>query len=138
MTPARLALALGAVLLLTGAAAKTAAGPRAGTPGGTMEIEADATTYDGKAHSYQVRGKVRISLPQMVVTCDEATILAAATEDRVLRVVFAGKVEARRGADTFRAERITYHVAERRLVAEGGTRTKITLPAGAQGPITGP
>ena len=103
-----------------------------------MEIEAKTTTYDGKAHTYQMRGNVKITLPQMVVTCDEATIHAAATEDRVLRVVFAGKVEAKRGADTFRADRITYHVTERRLVAEGGTRTLIKLPAGAAGPLTGP
>lgn len=107
-------------------------------PGGTMEIEAQSTTYDGKAHTYQVKGKVRITLPQMVVSCDEATIHAAPTEDRVLRVVFAGRVEARRGTDSFRADRITYHVAERRLVAEGTTKTRIQLPAGAQGPITGP
>lgn len=111
--------------------------PKAAPSGGTMEIEAQSTTYDGKAHTYQVKGKVRITLPQMVVSCDEATIHAA-TEDRVLRVVFAGRVEAKRGADTFRADRITYHVAERRLVAEGGTKTRIQLPAGAQGPITGP
>ncbi len=103
-----------------------------------MEIEARTTTYDGKAHTYQVKGNVKVTLPQMVVTCEDATIFAAATEDRILRVVFAGKVEAKRGTDTFRAERITYHVAERRLVAEGGTRTQIKLPAGAAGPLTGP
>jgi lipopolysaccharide export system protein LptA len=114
------------------------AAPTPAADGGTMEIEAKTTTYDGKAHTYQIKGAVKITLPQMVVTCDEATVFAAPTEDRVLRVVFAGKVEARRGADTFRADRITYHVAERRLVAEGTTRTKIKLPAGAQGPITGP
>lgn len=107
-------------------------------PAPSMEIEAKTTTYDGKAHTYQMRGQVRITLPQMIVTCDEATVHAAVTEDQVLRVVFAGHVEAKRGTDTFRAERITYHVQERRLVAEGGTRTQIKLPTGASGPITGP
>ncbi|MEB3329106.1 MAG: hypothetical protein VKQ33_07735 [Candidatus Sericytochromatia bacterium] len=128
--------ALAAVVAAMGLA--LAAPARAAAPAPQLQIEADVTTYDGKAHTYQVRGHVRVTLPQMVVTCQQATIYAAPTEDRVLRVVFDGGVEARRGSDTFRASRITYHVAARRLVAEGTTRTRLLLPAGVAGPLSGP
>jgi lipopolysaccharide export system protein LptA len=126
------------VLVLAALAPQAGRVAWAAPPPPQLQIEADATAYDGKDHTYQVRGHVRITLPQMVVTCEQATIYAAPTEDRVLRVVFAGGVEARRGSDTFRAARITYHVPERRLVAEGATRTRILLPAGAAGPLSGP
>ena len=134
-----LALALGGQAPpLALAAPVRAPGASTSPDGPQLQIEAATTTYDGRAHTYRVRGQVRITLPQMGVTCGEATIHAAASEDRVLRVVFEGNVEARRGTDTFRAERITYHVPERRLVAEGATRTRIRLPAGAAGPLQGP
>lgn len=102
-----------------------------------LEIEADATTYDGKAHLYRVSGHVRITLPEIVVTCREATVYADASESKVLKVVFTGDVTARKGTDTFRAERITYHVGDRRLVAEGETRARLKLPA-RQGAGQGP
>lgn len=103
-----------------------------------MEIAAQTTTYDGKAHTYTVKGKVRVTLPQLVVTCDEATLYAGPGEDTIVRVIFRGNVEATRGTDSFRADRITYMVAERRLIAEGTTRTRLKLPARALGPIGGP
>lgn len=112
--------------------------PAFAAPAQHMDITAQTTTYDGKAHTYQVKGKVTITLPQLVVTCDEATVFADATESQVLRVVFSGNVEAKKGTDSFRASRITYHVADRRLVAEGTTRTRLRLPDRAQGPISGP
>lgn len=102
-----------------------------------LEIVADATTYDGKAHLYRVSGHVKITLPEIVVTCREATVYADADETKIVRVVFTGGVTATKGTDTFRAERITYLVADRRLVAEGGTRTKLKLPA-RQGAVQAP
>lgn len=103
-----------------------------------MEIAAQTTTYDGKAHTYLVKGKVRVTLPHLVVTCEEATLYASPGEDTIVRVVFRGDVEATRDADSFRADRITYQVADRRLVAEGATRTRLKLPARAMGSIGGP
>ncbi|MNL88716.1 hypothetical protein D3C87_2186030 [compost metagenome] len=51
-------------------------------------------------------------------------------------MVFSGNVKAQKGTDSFTASRITYLVAERRLKAEGTTRTRLKLPA--EGPIQGP
>jgi lipopolysaccharide export system protein LptA len=102
----------------------------------TMEIVAQSTVYDGKAHTYQVKGNVRITLPQLTVTCDQATVYANDAENQIVKVVFSGNVEAKKGTDSFRATRITYMVAERRLSAEGTTRTRLKLPA--EGPIQGP
>lgn len=102
----------------------------------TMEIVANSTVYDGKAHTYQVKGNVRITLPQLTVTCDQATVYANDAENQIVKVVFSGNVEAKKGTDSFKATRITYLVAERRLSAEGTTRTRLKLPA--EGPIQGP
>lgn len=102
----------------------------------TMEIVANSTVYDGKAHIYQVKGNVRITLPQLTVTCDQATVYANDAENQIVKVVFSGNVEAKKGTDSFKATRITYLVAERRLSAEGTTRTRLKLPA--EGPIQGP
>lgn len=102
----------------------------------TMEIVANSTVYDGKAHTYQVKGNVRITLPQLSVTCDQATVYANDAENQIVKVVFSGNVEAKKGTDSFKATRITYLVAERRLSAEGTTRTRLKLPA--EGPIQGP
>lgn len=110
----------------------------AAAPAANMEIAAQTTTYDGKAHTFLVKGKVRVTLPQLVVTCDEATLYAAPSEDAIVRIVFKGNVEAVRGTDTFHAERITYQVAERRLEAAGATRIRLKLPAKALGPVSGP
>ena len=126
-----------AVLLaaLTGAPALAQKAPP--TPAAsTMEIVANATVYDGKAHTYQVKGNVRITLPQLTVTCDQATVYANDAENQIVKVVFSGNVEAKKGTDSFKATRITYLVAERRLTAEGTTRTRLKLPA--EGPIQGP
>jgi lipopolysaccharide export system protein LptA len=102
-----------------------------------MDIAAQRTTYDGKAHTYRVEGEVRITIGNLVVTCKQATVYADPSEARIERVVFEGDVTARRGADSFRASRITYLVGERRLTAEGETRTRLKLPAPA-GAVAGP
>lgn len=94
-----------------------------------MDITARQTEYDGQAHTYAMSGNVRISLRDMVVTCQEATVYATSKEDRVDRIVFTGQVEARRGSGVFRGDRVTYFVAERRLLAEGGTHTRLMVPA---------
>ena len=129
---------LAVLALVMIAAAPVVAAPKEspGAAGRTMEIEAKTTTYDGKAHTYQVKGAVRIALPQLTVTCDEATVYANDAENLIVKVVFSGNVEATKGTDSFKASRITYLVAERRLTAEGTTRTKLKLPA--EGPIKGP
>lgn len=129
------AIALFLTLLL--AMAPAAMAPAAMAADEHMEIVADATTYDGKAHLYRVSGNVKITLPEIVVTCREATVYADAAETKIVKVVFTGGVTASKGTDTFRAERISYLVAERRLVAEGGTRTKLKLPA-RQGAVQAP
>jgi lipopolysaccharide export system protein LptA len=127
--------ALAAVIAITPAALAASPAP-ATAEGQSMEIVATSTVYDGKAHTYQVKGAVKITLPQLTVTCDEATVYANATESQIVKVVFSGGVTATKGTDSFKASRITYLVAERRLTAEGTTRTRLKLPA--QGPIKGP
>lgn len=96
-----------------------------------MDITARQTEYDGQQHTYAMTGDVRISLRDMVVTCRAATVYATPKEDRVERIVFSGQVEARRGNGVFRGEKVTYFVAERRLLAEGGTHTRLLVPASA-------
>ncbi|HEY9854176.1 MAG TPA: LptA/OstA family protein [Stenomitos sp.] len=96
-----------------------------------MDITARQTEYDGQEHTYAMSGNVRISLRDMVVTCQAATVYATPKEDRVDRIVFSGQVEARRGTGVFRGEKVTYFVAERRLLAEGGTHTRLLVPASA-------
>jgi lipopolysaccharide export system protein LptA len=108
------------------------------SPPPQMEIVAKTTTFDGKAHTYQVKGNVKVTLPNLVVTCAEATLFANAKDDAIVRVVFSGNVEAARDGNTFRADRITYHVLERRLEAVGTTRIRLKLPAKALGPVSGP
>ena len=115
-----------ALSLILFAAAPALAAP----PPEHLEIEAASTTYDGAAHLYRVKGKVRITLPQLVVTCDAATLHFTPKEDAIQRIVFEGDVTAKKVTDTFRAKRITYDVPARRLVAEGGTRTRLQLPLG--------
>ncbi|HEY9900462.1 MAG TPA: LptA/OstA family protein [Pantanalinema sp.] len=94
-----------------------------------MEVLARTTEYDGRAHTYTVKGDVAITLKDLAVSCDQATIYATPKEDRVERIVFSGKVEAKRSTGTFRGDKVTYYVAQRRLVAEGATRTRLMLPA---------
>lgn len=96
-----------------------------------MDILARQSEYDGQLHTYAVSGNVRISLRDMVVTCQAATVFASPKEDRVERIVFSGQVEARRGNGVFKGERVTYFVAERRLLAEGKTHTRLMVPASA-------
>lgn len=125
-------------LFWTMALAFALAAPALAQSGDHLEIEAASTTYDGKAHVYRVKGNVRMTLPQIAVTCDEAVVHFTPKEDAVQRIVFSGHVVATKGTDTFRAERITYEVADRRLVAEGATRTRLKLPvAGSPAPKPG-
>lgn len=131
----RLAIALTVAL----AAAPALAAPAKPAPAlEQMEVLARTTEYDGKAHTYTVKGDVAITLKDLAVTCEQATIYASAKEDRVDRVIFTGKVEAKRSTGTFRGERVTYYVAQRKLIAEGGTRTRLMLPAsGSAAPTIG-
>ncbi|MEB3195634.1 MAG: LptA/OstA family protein [Candidatus Sericytochromatia bacterium] len=101
--------------------------------GQTLRLEADSISYDAQKRTYQVRGRVRIALADLTVRCESAILTAAPAQDQILKVVFSGQVEARRGPDSFRAQRITYHVRERRMFAEGSTRTQLRLPAGVPG-----
>ena len=94
-----------------------------------MEIEAKTTEYDGQKHTYTVTGDVRITLEDLDVTCKQATIYATADESKVERVLFSGDVVAKRGANVFTGETVTFHLQTRRLLAEGGTKTRIMVPA---------
>ena len=94
-----------------------------------MEIEARTTEYDGQKHTYTVTGDVRIVLEDLVVTCKQATIYATSDESRVERVRFNGDVVAKRGPNVFTGETVTFHLPTRRLLAEGGTKTRIMVPA---------
>jgi lipopolysaccharide export system protein LptA len=93
-----------------------------------MDIVAKQSEYDGHAHQYLIKGDVRVTLKDMVVTCDQATIFVTAKEDRVDKLIFSGRVEARRHGNTFRGDRVTYFVGDRRLLAEGATHTRLLLP----------
>ncbi|MBI6545594.1 MAG: hypothetical protein HY692_02295 [Cyanobacteria bacterium NC_groundwater_1444_Ag_S-0.65um_54_12] len=93
-----------------------------------LVIEALGSEYDGLQHSYLLKGQVRVILRELLVTCNEATIFLPPSEDRVERILFVGDVLVTRGKNTFRGERVTYHVANKRLVAEGSTRTHLFLP----------
>ncbi|MBO9539869.1 hypothetical protein J7643_04655 [bacterium] len=124
----RLAIAL-AIALSAAPALAAPAKPTSAQALDQMEVLARTTEYDGKAHTYTVKGDVEITLKDLAVSCDQATIYASPKEDRVERIVFSGKVEAKRSSGTFRGEKVTYYVAQRKLVAEGGTRTRLMLPA---------
>lgn len=93
-----------------------------------LEIQGRTTEYDGASHTYRVKGDVTIETRDLVVTCKEAVIYTTPGEDRVDRIVFTGNVEARRGTGVFRGERVVYHVAQRKLQAEGMTRTRLLVP----------
>lgn len=94
-----------------------------------MEIEARTTEYDGQKHTYTVTGDVRITLEDLIVTCKQATIFASDDESRVERVRFSGDVIAKRGPNVFTGETVTFHLPTRRLLAEGGTKSRIMVPA---------
>lgn len=135
---AGLAIALTLVALQASAWAAPAKPASPAQPLDQMEVLARTTEYDGKAHTYTVKGDVAITLKDLSVSCDKATIYASPKEDAVERIVFSGKVEARRATGTFRGEKVTYYVAQRRLVAEGGTRTRLLIPAsGSASPTIG-
>jgi lipopolysaccharide export system protein LptA len=109
------------------AAAKSATAAKSST----MEIEARTTEYDGQKHTYTVTGNVRITLEDLIVTCKQATIFASDDESKVERVLFNGDVIAKRGPNVFTGETVTFHLPTRRLLAEGGTKTRILVPATA-------
>jgi|GEM_PF-2194574 len=94
-----------------------------------MDIEAKTTEYDGQKHTYTVTGNVRITLEDLIVTCAQATIFASEDESRVERVRFNGDVVAKRGTNVFTGETVTFDLPSRRFLAEGGTKTRIMVPA---------
>lgn len=93
-----------------------------------LAIRAASTEFDGVSHGYLVKGNVKIDMPDLSVTCDQAVISVSANEERVDKIVFTGGVIATRGRNMFFGDRVTYLVPTRKLVAEGNTRTKILLP----------
>lgn len=117
-------------------AALVVAAPAIAAP--QMDLSAQSTTYDDRAHTYTAEGAVHIQLPQLDVRCDKAVIFADAHGTRVLRIVFSGDVSARRGMDMLHAQTITLDVPARRLVAQGGTHIRLQLPDSASGTISGP
>lgn len=111
-------------------AAKPATKSSAATPqSSAMNIEARTTEYDGQKHTYTVTGNVKITLEDLSVTCQQATIFATPDETQVERVRFTGDVVAKRGKNLFTGETVTFHLPTRRLLAEGGTKTRIMVPA---------
>lgn len=123
------ALALTAPHLEASAVSKAAAKTSPPAKTSPMEIEARTTEYDGQKHTYTVTGNVRIVLEDLVVTCKQAVIYASADESRVERVRFQGDVVAKRGSNVFTGETVTFYLPTRRLLAEGGTKTRILVPA---------
>lgn len=95
----------------------------------TMEIVAQKTEYDGQKHTYTVAGNVKVTMEDLVVTCQQATIFATADESEVDRVIFNGDVIAKRGPHVFTGETVSFYLPTRRLVAEGGTTTRLQVPA---------
>jgi lipopolysaccharide export system protein LptA len=98
-----------------------------------MDIVAKSTEYNGSAHTYTVSGDVHIAFRAIKVTCRKAIIYFTPKEDKVTRIVFMEDVEVLRGQSTFQGRQVTYYVADQRLVAEGGTKTRINL-AEVKGP----
>lgn len=92
-----------------------------------MDILAKHTEYNGGKHTYTVTGDVHIAFRAIKVTCEKAVIYFTPKEDRVVRIVFTENVEVQRGQSTFTGEQVTYFVADQRLVAEGGTKTRLNL-----------
>jgi lipopolysaccharide export system protein LptA len=115
-----------ALLVAPQALAKSASAPS------KMALSAKTTTYDGRAHTYTVTGDVHITWLEFIVDCDTATLYATVKEDHITRAVFTGNVTVKKGNDSFKANRVTFYVEARKLVAEGETHTRLTLPlAGA-------
>lgn len=114
------------------AAGKVASAPQ------QLTIVAKSSEYDGETHTYLVQGDVRIAAKGLLVTCDRATIFSTPKEDRIERIVFDGNVQAHRGRSTFTGAEVTLYVPTQRLVAEGGTKTRIQLPAPLVTPAASP
>ncbi len=94
-----------------------------------IDLTARETSFEGPLHRYSVRGKVHVTVRDLDVRCEQADIYLSDDDSEVMRLECSGDVVARRGKNLFRSARITYWVPERRLLAQGGTRTVITLPA---------
>lgn len=97
-----------------------------------LELTAQETSFDGPLHRYRVNGKVHVTVRDLDVRCEQADIFLSGDDSRVVRLECSGEVIARRGKNLFRSARVTYWVSERRLLAQGGTRTVITLPAASK------
>lgn len=92
-----------------------------------MDILGKQTEYNGSKHTYTVTGDVHIAFRAIKVTCEKAVIYFTPKEDRVVRIVFTENVEVQRGQSTFTGSQVTYFVTDQRLVAEGGTKTRLNL-----------
>lgn len=109
-----------------------AAGPAAPVTLDQIDLTAQETSFEGPQHLYRVQGKVHVVVRDLDVRCEQADIHLSDDDSRVLRLECSGNVVARRGKNLFRSARVTYWVPERRLLAQGGTRTVITLPAASK------
>jgi lipopolysaccharide export system protein LptA len=97
-----------------------------------LDLTARETTFDGSVHRYRITGSVHAVVRDLDVRCDQADIFLSTDDDEVLKMEFSGGVVARRGKNVFKSARINYWVPERRLVAQGGTRTILTLPVASR------
>lgn len=118
---------LALTLLSTPALAKEKASKRE-----PIDIVAKHTEYDGKLHTYTVSGDVRVDFRDLSVLCQKAVIYFTPLEDRVNRIVFLQNVDVQWKSSNFKGEVVTYFVPTQRLVAEGGTRTRINVSESKQ------
>jgi lipopolysaccharide export system protein LptA len=94
-----------------------------------LAIKAANTEFDGAGHVYKVSGDVKMEVRDLKVNCKEAHIFLTPNDERVERILFTGSVVATRGRSQFHGDKVTYHVATKKLIAEGNTRTKLLLPS---------
>jgi lipopolysaccharide export system protein LptA len=92
-----------------------------------IDVVAKHTEYDGKLHTYTVFGDVRVDYRDISVFCQKAVIYFNPLEDQVNRIVFLENVDVHWKSNNFKGEVVTYFVPTQRLVAEGGTKTRINV-----------
>lgn len=99
-----------------------------------LEVLAKLTEYDGKKHTYTVTGDVKVTYRDLLVNCQKAVIYFTPKEDAVTKIVFFEKVDVLWKSSNFQGERVTYYVPNDRMVAEGGTKTRINVQEVKRGP----